>query len=51
MAEQIFRALLPSEQFAEKINALSAEFSWRFADFETQKGRFELISNSFAIDV
>ena len=27
MAEQIFPAMLPSEQFAEKINALSTEFS------------------------
>ena len=51
MAEQIFSAVLPSEQFAEKINAFSAEFSRRFADFEAQKGRFELISNSLAIDV
>ena len=51
MAEQISPAMLPSVQFAEKINALSAEFSRRFADFEAQKGRFELLSNPFAIDV
>ena len=51
MAEQIFSAVLPSAQFAEKINALSAEFSRRFADFEAQKGRFALPSNPFAIDV
>ena len=50
-AEQIFSAVLPSEQFDEKINALSAEFSRRLADFEAQKGRFELISNSFAMNV
>ena len=46
-----FPAVLPSAQFAEKINALSAEFSRRFADFKAQKGRFELLSNSFAIKV
>ena len=51
MAEQIFSAVLPSKQFAEKINALSAEFSRQFADFETQKGRFKLINNFFAINV
>ena len=51
MAEQISPAILPSAQFAEKINALSAEFYRRFSDFEAQKGRFELLSNPFAIDV
>ncbi|XP_067943372.1 general transcription factor II-I repeat domain-containing protein 2-like [Watersipora subatra] len=51
MAAEISPAVLPSAQFAEKINALSAEFSRRFADFEAQKGRFELLSNPFAIDV
>ncbi|XP_029698683.1 general transcription factor II-I repeat domain-containing protein 2-like [Takifugu rubripes] len=51
MAEQISPAVLPSAQFAEKINAFSAEFSRRFADFEAQKGRFELLSNPFAIDM
>ena len=48
MAEQIFPVVLSSAQFAE---TLSAEFSQRFADFEAQKGRFELLSNPFAIDV
>ena len=32
MAEQISPAMLPSVQFAEKINALSTEFSRRFSD-------------------
>ena len=40
MAEQISPAVLPSAQFAEKVNALSAEPSRRFADFEAQKRRF-----------
>ena len=48
---QIFPAVLPSAQLAEKINALTAEFSRRFADFEAQKGRFELLSNPCATDV
>ena len=51
IAEQISPAVLPSAQFAEKVNALSAEFSRRFADFEAQKRTFELHSNPFAIDV
>lgn len=51
VAEQISPAMLPSTQFAEKINMLSVEFFRRFADFEAQKGRFELLSNLFAIDV
>ena len=51
MAEWISPAVLPSAQFAEKVNALSAEFSRRFAYFEAQKGRFKLLSNPFAIDV
>ena len=52
IAEQIFPAMLPSAQFAEKINALSAEFSRRFAaDFEAHKKRLERLSNPFAISV
>ena len=51
MAEQIFPTVLPSAQFAEKINALSAEFSRRFVDSEAQKRRFELLCNPFATDV
>ena len=43
--------VLPSAQLAEKINALNAEFSQRFADSEAQKRRFELLSNPSAIDV
>ena len=37
MAEQIFTAVLPSKQFAEKINALSTEFSWQFANLRLRK--------------
>ena len=49
--EQISTNVFPSAQFAEKLNALSAEFTRRFADFEAQKCRFELLSNTFAVDV
>ncbi|KAM3870127.1 general transcription factor II-I repeat domain-containing protein 2-like [Diretmus argenteus] len=38
-------------QFAEKLSVLGAEFSRRFADFDVQKSRFELLSNPFAVDV
>lgn len=38
-------------QFAEKLSVLTAEFTQRFADFEEQKRRFELLSNPFAVDV
>ena len=51
MAEQISPAMLPSVQFAGKINGLSTEFSRQFSDSEAQKGRFELLSNPFAIDM
>ena len=51
MAVQISPAVLPSTQLAEKVNTLSVEYSRRFADFEAQKERFELLSNPFAIDV
>jgi len=48
---QISPAVFPNAQFAEKISVLSAEFTRRFADFEAQKCRFELLSNPFAVDV
>ncbi|XP_069764237.1 general transcription factor II-I repeat domain-containing protein 2A-like [Narcine bancroftii] len=51
MKEQISPAVLPSAEFAEKLNVLRAEFSRRFADFESQKCRFELLSNPFAVEV
>ena len=38
-------------QFVEKLSVLSAKFTQRFADFEAQKCRFELLSNLFAVDV
>ncbi|KAL1269316.1 hypothetical protein QQF64_031605 [Cirrhinus molitorella] len=37
-------------QFAQNLSVLSAEFPRRFADFEAQKCRFDLLSN-FAVDV
>ena len=37
--------------FAEKLSILSADFTRRFADFEAQKSRFELLSNLFAVDM
>ena len=49
--EQISTNVFPSAQFAEKLSALNTEFTWRFADFEAQKCRFELLSNPFAVDV
>ncbi|GAA6098908.1 general transcription factor II-I repeat domain-containing protein 2-like, partial [Tachysurus ichikawai] len=38
-------------QFAERLSVLGAEFSQRFADFDVQKCRFQLLSNPFAVDV
>lgn len=35
----------------EKLSVLGAEFSRRFADFDVQKCRFELLSNPFAVNV
>ena len=49
MKEQV--SVFPSAQFAEKLGILSADFTRRFADFEAQKSRFELLSNPFAVDV
>ncbi|XP_068580201.1 general transcription factor II-I repeat domain-containing protein 2-like [Cebidichthys violaceus] len=49
MKEQL--AAFPTTQFAEKLGILGADFTRRFADFEAQKSRFELLSNPFAADV
>ena len=51
MAKQISPALLPSAQFAEKVNMLSVKFSQRCDYFEACEGRFEQLSNPFAIDM
>ncbi|CAI5691491.1 unnamed protein product [Oreochromis niloticus] len=51
MNMQISTAVFPCAQFAEKLCVLSTEFTWRFADFDAQKCRFELLSNPFAVDV
>lgn len=48
---QMSTAVFPCAQFVEKLSVLAAEFSWRFADFDVQKCRFELLSNPFADDV
>ena len=49
--EQNSTDVFPSAQFVEKLIALSAEFTQRFADFEAQKCMFELFSIPFAVDV
>ena len=49
--EKISTNVFSSAQFAEKLSTLSAEFTRRFADFESQKCRFELLSYPFAVDV
>ncbi|KAI7805541.1 putative general transcription factor II-I repeat domain-containing protein 2A-like [Triplophysa rosa] len=41
----------PTELYADKLNTLKAEFSRRFADFESQKFNFDLFTNPFAVDV
>ncbi|XP_063322782.1 general transcription factor II-I repeat domain-containing protein 2-like [Pelmatolapia mariae] len=51
MKEKLSTALFPSAQFADKLNILAAEFRRRFADFEAQKNRFELLANAFGVDV
>ncbi|GLD47166.1 general transcription factor II-I repeat domain-containing protein 2-like protein [Lates japonicus] len=51
MKEQISPTMLPIAQFAEKLSVLSPEFTRRFAEFEAQKCRFELLSNLFAVDL
>ena len=48
---QISTAVFPCAQFAEKLSVLAAEFSRRFANFDAQKCKFELLSNPFAVDV
>lgn len=48
---QFVTTLFPCAQFAEKLSVLGAEFSRRFADFDVQKCRFELLSNPFAVNV
>ncbi|KAK0137595.1 General transcription factor II-I repeat domain-containing protein 2 [Merluccius polli] len=45
---QISTTMFPCAQSAEK---LGAEFTRRFADFDVQKCRFELLRNPFAVDV
>ena len=49
MKEQV--AAFPTTQFAEKLGILGTDFTRRFADFEAQKSRFELLSNPFAADM
>lgn len=51
MKEQVAAAVFPTTQFAEKLGILGADFTRRFADFEAQKSRFELLSNPIAVDV
>uniref|UniRef100_A0A3P9DNK1 SPIN-DOC-like zinc-finger domain-containing protein n=1 Tax=Maylandia zebra TaxID=106582 RepID=A0A3P9DNK1_9CICH len=51
MNMQISTAVFPCVQFAEKLCVLSTVFTRRFADFDAQKCRFELLSNPFAVDV
>ncbi|KAI7811513.1 putative general transcription factor II-I repeat domain-containing protein 2A-like, partial [Triplophysa rosa] len=41
----------PTELYAVKLNTLKAEFSRRFADFESQKFNFDLFANPFVVDV
>lgn len=48
---QISPATVPTAQFAEKLSLLSAEFTRRFADFEAQKYRFQLLNNPFTVDI
>lgn len=51
MKEKLSTSVFPCAQFAIKISVLAADFRRRFADFEAQKSRFELLSNPFAVDV
>lgn len=51
MKEKLSTAVFPCAQFANKLNILAADFRRRFADFDAQKSRFELLSNPFAVDV
>ena len=38
-------AMFPCAQFSEKLSVFSAEFNQRFANFDVQKSRFELLSD------
>ena len=51
LKEKLSTAVFSSAQFADKLNILAADFQRRFADFEGQKSRFEMLSNPFAVDV
>uniref|UniRef100_A0A3P9L2A9 Uncharacterized protein n=1 Tax=Oryzias latipes TaxID=8090 RepID=A0A3P9L2A9_ORYLA len=51
MKEKLSTAVFPTAQFADKLNILAADFRRRFADFEAQKYRFQLLGNPFAVDV
>ena len=51
MKEKVAAAVFPTRQFTEKLDILGADFIRRFAYFEAQKSRFELLSNPFAADV
>ncbi len=44
-------AALERERCMKKLKTLKTEFIRRFADFETQKFRFELFTNPFGVDV
>ncbi|KAK7906742.1 hypothetical protein WMY93_015354 [Mugilogobius chulae] len=51
MKEKLSKSVFQSAQFADKLSVLAADFQRRFADFEAQKSRFELLSNPFPVDV
>ncbi|XP_055726157.1 general transcription factor II-I repeat domain-containing protein 2-like [Salvelinus fontinalis] len=51
MKEKLSTSAFPSAQLADKIGMLAADFRRRFADFEAQKSRLELLGNPFAVDV
>ncbi|KAE8277565.1 General transcription factor II-I repeat domain-containing protein 2B [Larimichthys crocea] len=51
MKEKLSTTVFPTAQFADKLSMLAADFRRRFADFEAQKSRFELLINPFGVDV
>ncbi|KAE8278713.1 General transcription factor II-I repeat domain-containing protein 2 [Larimichthys crocea] len=51
MKEKLSTTVFPTAQFADKLSMLAADFRRRFADFEAQKSRFELLANPFGVDV
>ena len=51
MANQVDADMFPNLYFADKLNILRAELTWRFRDFESQKGNSELFRNPFSADV